>query len=680
MFKRSDPHAGLSKAEKDTLKYINRIENENKVGINQFIKVGLFLILSLAIEVATFLLVGFKSPTSGHSQILPDYIFFDFGFWLILCSFMLTCSNKWVTNTLYYIALIFQMILLLANVTLYTEFGYFFTWDMLKLVVEGGESFDDSFISIPFILICVAIIVVIIIIPIIIDKLMSEQKITLNKLSKPSFYMLTFFICFILGATGYSVQAKTLPNAENKEYEAIASDKFLYENMHLKEEAFRKFGTCGFYLKNFYDLTFVNLDNSEEAEIKKYVEENVVEENTSATLYGDNLIVFMLESYEWFAIDPYLTPNLWKLKTGEDLPESTKVPSQAVVFDGYVSNNKTNMSETISILGHMPSINSAAFQPNDLTVAYSLPTLFKAQGYTTSYFHSWKGKFYNRRTNLKNVGFENFYSLEDYTAENKSTTFKQFNRESDFASQFIDKIAPTDKKFMSFYTTVSTHGTYTVINDRFADYYAAYDANKENIKTWLTDNGYVYPTDDYGQKILRHYKCAAMDTDALIGVLFEHLTQNNMLDNTTVLLYSDHNAYYHNLTQLIKGTDIEDAGNLKTHTVPLMIYSSKLAGQTISNFCNTYDLYPTICNAFGLKYSKAFCLGVDLLSPDISNSMFMSFLTGFYSQTCYSKNAAVFRTYDGATDADVEVFKKLICQFYEKQIKLDKIYYRSWTI
>lgn len=55
MFKHSDPHAGLSKAEKDTLKYINRIENENKVGINQFIKVGLFLILSLAIEVATFL-------------------------------------------------------------------------------------------------------------------------------------------------------------------------------------------------------------------------------------------------------------------------------------------------------------------------------------------------------------------------------------------------------------------------------------------------------------------------------------------------------------------------------------------------------------------------------------------------------------------------------------------------
>ena len=93
MFKRSDPHAGLSKAEKDTLKYIIRIENENKVGINQFIKVGLFLILSLTIEVATFLLVGFKSPTSGHSQILPDYIFFDFGFWLILCSFMLTCSN-----------------------------------------------------------------------------------------------------------------------------------------------------------------------------------------------------------------------------------------------------------------------------------------------------------------------------------------------------------------------------------------------------------------------------------------------------------------------------------------------------------------------------------------------------------------------------------------------------------
>lgn len=667
----------LSKLEKKALKHKKHLENENKIGINQFIKIGIFLLCSLAIEIATYLLIGLKSP-AGNPQILPNYIFFDIGFWLLLCSIMLTCSKNWVTNTVFYAGLITQMVLLLVNVTLYVEFGYLFTWDMFKLVAEGGESFDDSFINIPFIIVCVIIILMLIAIPIVVDKLLSKHKIIMNKISKPSFYLLSFFICFTLGMTSFGVQAKTLNHTNNPEYQAVASDKFLYQNMHIKEEAFRKFGTCGFYFKNLYDLTLANLDDSEEADIKQYVKDNIVEENQSATLYGDNLIVFMLESYEWFAIDPYLTPNLWKLRTGEGT--DTNVPSKGVVMDGYVSNNKTNMSETIALLGYMPSINSASFDSNSLSVAYSLPNLFKAQGYETNYFHSWKGKFYNRRKNLTNLGFDNFYSLEDYSAPNKSTTFKQFNKEADFASSFINQIAPTDKKFMSFYTTVSTHGTYTVTNERFADYYQAYDNNKENVKQWLTSNGYTYPTDSYGEQILRHYKCAAMDTDAMVGILFDHLAQNNMLDNTTVLLFSDHNAYYHDLSWTIKGTDVADNSSTITHGVPLMIYSSKLAGQNIANFCNTYDIYPTICNAFGLEYSTAFALGVDMLSADIEDSMFMSFLTGFYSQTCYSKNACIYKLYNGATAADLDYFKRRICKFYDKQIKLDKIYYRGWTV
>jgi arylsulfatase A-like enzyme len=171
-----------------------------------------------------------------------------------------------------------------------------------------------------------------------------------------------------------------------------------------------------------------------------------------------------------------------------------------------------------------------------------------------------------------------------------------------------------------------------------------------------------------------------MDTDAMVGILFDHLAQNNMLDNTTVLLFSDHNAYYHDLSWTIKGTDVADNSSTITHGVPLMIYSSKLAGQNIANFCNTYDIYPTICNAFGFEYSTAFALGVDMLSADIENSMFMSFLTGFYSQTCYSKNASIYKLYNGATAADLDYFKRRICKFYDKQIKLDKIYYRGWTV
>ena len=68
-----DKKPRLSKLEKKALKHKKYLENENKIGINQFIKIGIFLLLSLAIEIATYLLIGLKSP-SGNAQVLPTYI------------------------------------------------------------------------------------------------------------------------------------------------------------------------------------------------------------------------------------------------------------------------------------------------------------------------------------------------------------------------------------------------------------------------------------------------------------------------------------------------------------------------------------------------------------------------------------------------------------------------------
>jgi len=81
----------LSKEEKKVLKKALKIENENKIGINQFVKVGVFLLFSLAIEITGFALIGLKNPLTGSSQVLPTYIFFDVGIWLFLSGLMLTC-------------------------------------------------------------------------------------------------------------------------------------------------------------------------------------------------------------------------------------------------------------------------------------------------------------------------------------------------------------------------------------------------------------------------------------------------------------------------------------------------------------------------------------------------------------------------------------------------------------
>ena len=53
----------------------------------------------------------------------------------------------------------------------------------------------------------------------------------------------------------------------------VESDLYLYQNMHIREEAFKRFGTCGFYVKNLYDLIAPKSENKDKAKIgglKKY--------------------------------------------------------------------------------------------------------------------------------------------------------------------------------------------------------------------------------------------------------------------------------------------------------------------------------------------------------------------------------------------------------------------------
>lgn len=667
----------LSKEEKLALK----IKDKTQLGLNQIIKPIVFLILAIVMEFVNFYILNITTET-GAKQVFPTYIFFDIGFWLIIATLMLISSKRWGSNTLFYVFLFLEILLCAVNASLYKDFGYFFTWDMIALALEGLDSFDMSFVDIGSAIMYLSLIAVFIALPILIDFFGKKKQFQLKKISKPILMLICFFSLFTLGTTSYGVQIATLKDPKDKTYAAIESDKFLFDNMHINEEALRKFGMCGFYTKNLYDLTLGKLFTGDKDEYINLITSKEVDVNEDAVLYGDNLIVVMMESYEWFAIDPYNTPNLWNLKTGEVKTGSNPTtPSKGVVVHGYHSNNKTNVSENSAILGYMPYINQIKFgKQNTLATAYSLPNLFNNLGYTANYFHNFVPTFYDRNTVNIDMGFDKFYNLNDFESDNKGTYFEDFNLDEDFATQLMNKIAPTDKKFMSFFTTITTHGSYSGKNERLEKHYQTYDANKSKFVMWLGENGYTYPTNETYQKYLRQYKSAAMDTDAMIGKLFEHLTETGLINNTTVLIYSDHNAYYHNLSQKIKGTKIEDIGNLETHNVPLMIYSQKLGSKDIYDFCNNYDLYPTICELFGLGYSEFFTQGYNILSEEIENSLYVSYLTGYYNSKCYSKSMKNISLYEGATKADIDTFKKNVCKFYNKQILIEDVYNSGWKV
>lgn len=664
--------AELAKHKQNKLKILAKYQ----LGLNQIIKPIVFFAISFILEIVSFAMFNFKT-TSGNTQLLPQYLLFDIGAWLIICAFMLCTHRNWISNIVFYLALFSEVGIFIMNATLKSGFGYLFTFDMVDLISEMTASIDISFINYKLIFISILGASIVISIPLLIDKFLQSKHITIKKVSKSIFCLLFFLITFTIGTGAYATQTALLKTS--KANPEISSDKYQYENLLITDLAYQKFGSCGFYLKNLYDSIFHNNTTSADTDtiIKNY-NLSTVNKNTSAKLYGDNLIVIMLESFEWFTIDPYNTPNLWALKTGT---ASSSITRQAMVFTNYNSNNKTNISENLCMLGYMPSVcNFNTMSNKEFSTKYSLPNLLKAEGYNTSFFHNWDKEFYTRGTTNKNIGFDNIYTLEDFNHENKSSKFNFYNLDSDFANQFMQQIAPTDgSKFISFFTTISTHGAYDVVNPRFERYYTEYDKNIDDMKTWFLNQGYHYPSEPKMQAILKEYKSAAMDTDVMIGNLFTHLKDNNLLDDTTVVIYSDHNAFYHNLTNEVKSTNKADYSSQTSYVVPLMIYSEKLEPSTIDTFCSPYDLYPTLCELYGLPYNTINAQGKDMLSSEISETIYMSHLTGFYNDKCYSKNMQYIISYDGTTPSDVQIFKDNTCKLLEKQRMLNIIYHSHKT-
>lgn len=596
---------------------------KKKIEISHLIKPLYFIFFAMLLEMVNFLWLKFN--VTGYAdvvQIFPKYFLLDFAFLTAIAGIIFLIPRK-AANSVFYVFIGLQLAVNMINATLYKVFGDIFSFDMMKLGTEAAAAFKLEFIDLLSIVVNLAILAVIILTQVILDRKLTK-KVSLKSINRKALLLIGFFCCWLVAVSTFTIQCFNFYHTDTK-VEVCESDEYLWDNMHFKLEAYKKFGTWGFYIKSLANLIYKTdeYDKNMHEDMEHSLELGEQQLDVTAPLYGDNLIVIMLESFEWFAIDPYNTPTLWKIRNGI-----------GVSMENFHGRNKTNVSEGISILGNMPKDNSLdrLERWGVLNSRYSLPNLFKDRGYSANYFHSYRKTFYNRHQNLKAMGFENVYGIEDADIENKSTKFNDWNKEYDYIQEMIELIAPTDRQFMSFYTTVATHGTYDKYNPRFKDYYKEYDANLDDYKAWLeTETTYKFPTNEREQKLFRQYKSAAMDTDRMVEYLLAYLDEKNLENNTSIVFYADHNCYYHDLCFSIKDTNKDDFNDIYNYNVPFMIYSSKLEPETNTTFCNTYDVYPTICELYGLPYNKTITQGYNVFSKEIEDSVMVSYLSGAFN-------------------------------------------------
>jgi phosphoglycerol transferase MdoB-like AlkP superfamily enzyme len=295
----------------------------------------------------------------------------------------------------------------------------------------------------------------------------------------------------------------------------------------------------------------------------------------------------LAESYDEIALDPVLTPNLYRLK------------NEGFDFQNHftpVFQRTTSDTEFIFNTGLIPSIEDgptvSVFRENSYTI--SLAHLFKQKGYVTQAFHGNYKEFYRRDVIYMNYGYDQFYGRDEL-----GLSIEDGKYDTRFFDEASELIMPSSSPFMSFIITFSGHSPYTL--------------NHVVAKEHINKVNQLYPHDD---ETMNLYRATQIELDLMIGMLFDDLEEKGLLDDTVILLSGDH--YPYTMPQEVYETYSGIEENYLKHQGNLYIWSSELSHQVITDLTTSFDILPTLNVLFNLSGNPTYYVGRDMFSNDQS--------------------------------------------------------------
>lgn len=603
--------------------------------IKKGVYAGSYFVLALLLELITFQVIGLGS--------FPTYAWLDIAAVFLLAAIVFILPSFIAQTVVVGVLLAVQAVLAVANELLYTMSGYIFGLSMLSLAGEAAGAFDPTFVNFPFLILALLLVAAEVAF---LSSLVRWKKASANGASLQTAWTLVsvFILSFGLSIAVYSVQSGSFVEAAADDSLALyKDDSYLYDSQYISAKAYRRFGTFGFYYKNvvnfFSDLSEASGDEDaeESASAVEALRDYFAQGESSADLQdldltqyggagavatglldGQNVVLVVIESGEWYAINSLYTPTLYALA------------DQGVAMTQYYARDKTNHSEAMSVLGSYPVRTENCITPSmfskeglmDHDFAFTLPNLLQEDGYTTNYFHANSGEFYGRSSTFGELyGFDHARFLE--TSDRlkgfyEKDCFYDFDRDSEFISQYMDEFTRVDGGDTAFYTmlmSITSHGSYDELL-KHGDYTA--DMSEEE-KNAFSEKALVQDLEVYYERIDRYpaaeeniegtvsiavpergedgeltvpylrykrYQAAIMDLDVGVNRLIAQLQESGELGNTTFVFYADHNGYYSGQQYALKGVDEGTTWDTMIYNIPFFFWSGKYMDLSVES-----DLY-----------------------------------------------------------------------------------------
>jgi len=572
-----------------------------------------FVFFYLLIEYVTFEWVDFS--------FLPQSFIIDLLFVIGVGSIAFLFRSNKLAIYYYTLILTWTMTLFLINATMYSVYFELFTLQQLTLMGEATSVFSFEFLSIPSIIVATIIAFLYFL-----SIILLWKKFYKNLEPIPNYYRKTFIV---LGGVGlsllliFSVGFTTIKRFNSTTYITT-----------FKRAALEEYGLLAYYWKETRTVVLSSVFGNDPNDEEVLIPNDLSKPSEYFGLLEDaNVITILVESLQPFAVNETLTPNLYRMT------------EEGLYFPNNYSENKTNVSEIISITGNYPTF---YFLPNtfDYDFSHSLPSILsKAYNYNTAYFHDNVGSFYAREKLFTPIGFEELYFHDDLFPEEKIWTWNgDYTLDSVTIEKILNEMEFNEDPFYYYWATMSSHGPYNYGPENIElfeelGYFEAIDQAVLN-GSWVNplENG-----EEIDRLRLRHYEAAIMDFDKALGILLEEVEESGEMDNTILVLFGDHNIYYHDLHLKINDVDSSMYYDMDLYKAYLAIYNPLLTDiyvedkgvNEISKFVSPHNIVPTLYDLLGITYNQSMMMGESVfLSSDV---VFYSHkLTGFFDDTLFS--------------------------------------------
>ena len=541
-------------------------------------------------------------PTSFVSfwYIVPNLftILWCFLFLGIVFSFKGKIGRK-----IYVLILVCAMFIFLLNNVYYSMTDNFFDFSLIEMARESTSYIFDTLLKakIWIYLVCLAVMIFgIWVLKMIPNKKENDYKnlIVIFVL----FLVFHSFIPFLYGKANNELTWNTWKNKRN-----------VYINFNDNNKSMAITGLYEYTCRNIYVTFFKTKKTNNQIELN-FLEEvfnndDVKSSNEYTGIFKNKNVIFLqLEGLDSWLLTEKDTPNLYNL-----MNSSFNFTNH---FSYYNGGGSTFNSEFAVNTGYITplSYNQNAYTFNKNLFNYSMANMFKDAGYLVNAFHMNSKEFYSRGINYSNWGFDNYYGLKDMVNYNDNSYM--LDTELINNDTFYDLMFHSDKRFVDYIITYSPHmpfnqskGVCKLILDKEKETSLDSEKSEESIQ----------------QVELTEEECArlqANETDKMIGLLIQALRDNNLYDNTVLVVFTDHYLYtLDDMTILDKYKKTDN--NLINHT-PFFIWSSNIKMKEIKEVTSQLSILPTVLNLFGIDYNSNYYIGTDALSNDYKGIVLFS--------------------------------------------------------